>query len=149
KLLKEGQKKLNNLKYVKSMISETSNSSIQKLLDIEDVMSKNHNKAILYRNLFFIGGLATFVQLIGISISFAIKSYLPFLISFVFGIACAILMTNKYFKSVLYMCPNCHFKFIPKKLKWILASHTSKTRKLNCPNCNQKHHCIEVLKDVR
>ncbi|MGO2109418.1 MAG: MerR family transcriptional regulator [Staphylococcus equorum] len=75
--IKEDQQRLNNLKRVKSMISETSNSPIQKLLDIEDVMNKNENISKLYRKLFLVGGLGTLVQLIGISISFAIKSYLP------------------------------------------------------------------------
>ncbi|MDK9857878.1 MerR family transcriptional regulator [Staphylococcus equorum] len=146
--IKEDQQNLNNMKRVKSMISETSNSPIQKLLDIEDVMNKNENISKLYRKLFLVGGLGTLVQLIGISISFAIKSYLPFLISFVVAIICAMTMTNKYFNSVLYMCPNFHFKFKPKKLKWMLAAHTPKTRKLKCPNCKEKYHCIETLKEV-
>lgn len=145
--IEEEQKNLNNMKNIKSMISETSNSPIQKLLDIEDVMHKNKNISRLYKKLFLIGGLGTFIQLIGISISFAIKSYFPFLISFVLASICAIIMTSKYFNSVLYMCPNCHFKFKPRKLKWMLAAHTPKTRKLNCPNCNEKHHCIETIKN--
>ena len=144
--IEEEQKKLNNMKNIKSMISETSNSPIQKLLDIEDVMNKNKSISRLYKKLFLIGGLGTFIQLIGISMSFAIKSYFPFLISFVLASMCSIIITSKYFNSVLYMCPNCHFKFKPQKLKWMLAAHTPKTRKLKCPNCNEKYHCIETVK---
>ncbi|PTJ20715.1 hypothetical protein BU069_02055 [Staphylococcus succinus] len=64
--IEEEQKKLNNMKNIKSMISETSNSPIQKLLDIEDVMHKNKSISRLYKKLYLIGGLGTFIKLIGI-----------------------------------------------------------------------------------
>lgn len=105
-------------------------------------MIKNAERKKLYKKLFLIGGIGTFSQLLGISISFAVKSYLPFLISLTIAMLCAILITNKYFQSVVYMCPNCHNQFKPKLLHIMLE-----TRKLTCPYCNEKNHCLEVIHD--
>lgn len=147
KIIQENKKKLDHMYNIKAMISEKSNSQIQKLIDIENAMTKNAERKKLYKKLFLIGGIGTFSQLLGISISFAIKSYLPFLISLIIAILCAILITNKYFQSVIYMCPNCHNQFKPKLLHIMFAAHTSKTRKLTCPYCNEKNHCLEVIHD--
>lgn len=147
KIIQENKKKLDHMYNIKAMISEKSNSQIQKLIDIENAMTKNAARKKLYKKLFLIGGIGTFSQLLGISISFAIKSYLPFLISLIIAILCAILITNKYFQSVVYMCPNCHNQFKPKLLHIMFAARTSKTRKLTCPYCNEKNHCLEVIHD--
>lgn len=147
KIIQENKKKLDHMHNIKSMISEKSNSQIQKLIDIENAMTKNAERKKLYKKLFLIGGIGTFSQLLGISISFAVKSYLPFLISLIIAILCAILITNKYFQSVVYMCPNCHNPFKPKILQIMFATHTSKTRKLTCPYCNENNHCLEVIHD--
>lgn len=147
KIIQENKKKLNHMHNIKTMISEKSNSQIQKLIDIENAMTKNAERKKLYKKLFLIGGIGTFSQLLGISISFAVKSYLPFLLLLIIAILCAILITNKYFQSVVYMCPNCHNQFKPKLLRIMFAAHTSKTRKLTCPYCNEKNHCLEVIHD--
>ncbi|MBO1222755.1 MerR family transcriptional regulator [Staphylococcus nepalensis] len=147
KIIQENKKKLDHMHNIKAMISEKSNSQIQKLIDIENAMTKNAERKKLYKKLFLIGGIGTFSQLLGISISFAVKSYLPFLISLTIAILCAILITNNYFQSVVYMCPNCHNQFKPKLLQIMFAAHTSKTRKLTCPYCDEKNHCLEVIHD--
>ena len=144
-IIKKDQQNLKYMQDVQNMISEESNSQIQKLLDIEHAMEKNNEYKKLHKKLFIIGGLGTFVQLLGISISFAINSYIPFLISFIFGVVCAIIISKKYFNSVVYMCPNCHNQFKPKLFNWTFAAHTPKTRKLKCPQCKEKSHCVEIL----
>lgn len=79
-IIKKDQQNLKYMQDVQNMISEESNSQIQKLLDIENAMGKNKEHKKLYKSLFIIGGLGTFIQLLGISISFAINNYLSFLI---------------------------------------------------------------------
>src|SRR5699024_12237261 len=95
KIIQENKKKLDHMHNIKAMISEKSNSQIQKLIDIENAMTKNIERKKLYKKLVLIGGIVTFLQLLGISISFAINSYLPFLLSLSIAILCAILLTNK------------------------------------------------------
>jgi DNA-binding transcriptional MerR regulator/DNA-directed RNA polymerase subunit RPC12/RpoP len=144
--IEQQQSQLKHIQNIKNTITENSNSQIHKLIDIENAMERNDERKDLYKKLFIIGGCATFIQLVGVSISFAIKSYLPFFVSLIIGVICATAITNKYFKAVVYMCPNCHTTFKPKLLKWLFAAHTIKTRKLKCPNCHDKNHCLELIK---
>ncbi|HGA3897431.1 TPA: MerR family transcriptional regulator [Streptococcus agalactiae] len=55
-----------------------------------------------------------------------------------------------YFKQqVVYLCPNCHQTFTPTYQSFNLAKHTPKTRKVFCPHCHQKSHCIELAREER
>ncbi|PDG72917.1 MerR family transcriptional regulator, partial [Listeria monocytogenes] len=49
-------------------------------------------------------------------------------------------------KNVSYVCPNCHHVFNPSVMHFVTASHTPKTRKLQCPDCHEMHYCIEIAK---
>ena len=55
-----------------------------------------------------------------------------------------------YFKQqVVYLCPNCHQTFTPTYQAFNLAKHTPNTRKVFCPHCHQKSHCIELAREER
>ncbi|HEO5895275.1 MerR family transcriptional regulator [Streptococcus agalactiae] len=55
-----------------------------------------------------------------------------------------------YFKQqVVYLCPNCHQTFTPTYQAFNLVKHTPKTRKVFCPHCHQKSHCIELAREER
>lgn len=145
--IKIQQQQLAYMKHLKSMISAKSHSQINQLIDIDEAMSKNKQRQHLHIQLIVIASIGTFIQVIGLSISFAMKHYLPFLMAFILGVGCAALLTRRYYQAVSYMCPQCHFEFQPKLLSFIFASHTSKTRKLTCPHCHQRHHCVEIVNE--
>ena len=56
------------------------------------------------------------------------------------------LWLKKYKKNVSYVCPNCHHVFNPSVIHFVTASHTPKTRKLQCPDCHEMHYCVEIAK---
>ncbi len=53
-------------------------------------------------------------------------------------------LMNFYHKYTVYICPECHEVFKPKKAEWFWANHTPKTRKLTCPGCRYKGFCVET-----
>jgi len=53
-------------------------------------------------------------------------------------------LMNFYHKYTVYICPECHEVFKPKKAEWFWANHTPKTRKLTCPCCSYKGFCVET-----
>ena len=55
-------------------------------------------------------------------------------------------LTKKYKKNVSYVCSNCHHVFNPSVIHFVTASHTPKTRKLQCPDCHEMHYCVEIAK---
>lgn len=141
----ETQKKIKHMKQVKSMITESSTSPLPKINVIETILANNKNTQKLYKKLFVTGAIGTLIQVVGLSISVVMKSYLPFIIALLLGVICAIQLTNRFYNSVMYMCPHCHTEFKPRILPWMFAKHTPKTRNLTCPNCQQVHHCVEIV----
>ncbi|KAB2478776.1 MerR family transcriptional regulator [Staphylococcus sp. CH99b_3] len=141
----ETQKKIKHMKQVKSMITESSTSPLPKINVIENILIKHKYSKQLYKKLFIIGAIGTLIQVVGLSISVVMKSYLPFIIALLLGVICAIQLTNRFYNSVMYMCPHCHTEFKPRILPWMFAKHTPKTRNLTCPNCQQVHHCVEIV----
>ncbi len=53
-------------------------------------------------------------------------------------------LINYYHKYTVYICPECHGVFKPKKAEWFWAKHTPKTRKLTCTDCGHKGFCVET-----
>ncbi|MBQ8087832.1 MAG: MerR family transcriptional regulator [Clostridia bacterium] len=73
--------------------------------------------------------------------------WLPFAI----GMAVAIVFSGALFewwwRSVEYLCPECHTRFQPKRMQAFIGSHTPKTRKLFCPHGQRKLWCVEVARE--
>ena len=46
--------------------------------------------------------------------------------------------------ATLYLCPACHETFQPGMREFVFAAHTPKTRKLTCPHCGHRGHCMEL-----
>ena len=55
-----------------------------------------------------------------------------------------ILISRCYYKSVAYLCPQCHTVFKPKFKEMFFARHTPKARRLTCTHCGHKGYCVEV-----
>lgn len=55
------------------------------------------------------------------------------------------LLIRWYLSKVNFLCPICHCQFRPTYLKFTLAHHTPRTRKLLCPHCQGTSYCLEVV----
>ncbi len=67
---------------------------------------------------------------------------------FVGGVAVACMLgawiSCVYFKSMAYICPECHVVFRPKIKETFFARHTPHTRKLTCSKCGHHGFCVET-----
>ena len=72
--------------------------------------------------------------------------WIPFVIGIPFSIGLGIWVSKFYFNNIVYICPECHTRFQPRKMETLLANHNPKMRKLTCPSCRRKIWSLEVYR---
>ena len=92
------------------------------------------------------GSLLVLGELVGISLLYAFKLQMSVAVIGVTVVG-AIALSKYYYDNVEYVCPNCGDVFIPSFLKFNLAPHTPKFRKLTCPKCGKKSYCLEISRE--
>ena len=68
----------------------------------------------------------------------------PFAVGMCIVVAIGVFISRYYYKSVNYICPQCHTVFKPKFGEMFWAKHTPNTRKLTCTCCGHKGFCVET-----
>lgn len=143
----ERQQKLEMLLKIKKELKSINNFSVESLGDIAQIMkAKKKLKKIRITMLLSAIPLAI-IQWGSIILWIATGVWWPFLIYVAAGIPYAIWISRYYFKNVDYICPQCHEVFKPRFKEAFWASHTPTTRKLTCPKCGHKGHCVETCKE--
>ncbi|BGE81566.1 MerR family transcriptional regulator [Staphylococcus petrasii] len=144
------QQQSETLKYINSVqqyISEQSSSSINHLTDIDNVMKKSEKLNSVKGKIWLSAGVIGIVQYSGLVFSLLRSSAKPFVAVLPILVTYAVGLIAFYFKNISFLCPNCQHVFKPSLKSFILARHTAKTRKLQCPKCHETHYCIEVAND--
>ncbi len=113
---------------------------------ITDIMRKENRLSALRRRMCFLGILLVLGELIGISLLYAFKVQMSVAVIGVTVVG-AIALSKYYYDNVEYVCPNCGDVFIPSFLKFNLAPHTPKFRKLTCPKCGKRSYCLEISRE--
>lgn len=142
--IEERQNKLQMLEHLKRELKGTRDFSVNNIGDIAYMM-ENRKKLRRVRGVML--AVAIIMEIIEIAtVIFWIKSgiWWPFAVGMPFVVAMGIWISVYYFKSVAYICPQCHKIFKPKFKEAFWANHTPRTRKLKCPECGHKGFCVET-----
>lgn len=139
------QDKLESIKMLKNEIKAVDNFSVNSIGDIAHIMKNKDNIKKVRKNMLIYAIIGGIVEIVTLALWIAKGLWLPFAISYVIVAAVGIFwLLPYYYKKVSYICPACHEVFKPKFWEMVWAGHTSKTRKLTCPHCNQKKWCVET-----
>ena len=141
--IEERQNKLQMLEHLKRELKGTRDFSVNNIGDIAYMM-ENRKKLRRVRGVML--AVAIIMEIIEIAtVIFWIKSgiWWPFAVGMPF-VAMGIWISVYYFKSVAYICPQCHKIFKPKFKEAFWANHTPRTRRLKCPECGHKGFCVET-----
>lgn len=125
---------------------EPDNFSISNIGDVAYIMENKKNLTKTRVIMIIIGIIMDIIEITTLVIGFTKGLWWPFAIGFSIVIILAIFVSIFYFKSVAYICPNCHEIFEPRIKDSIFAMHTPRTRRLICPCCNKKEFCVEVYR---
>ena len=146
--LKERQEKLSSLEQLSKELKSLGSVSLESISDIAFKMA-NNNK--LNRTHALMLALGILMDLVGIgTLIYGVVKHIwwPFAAGMALVVAMGIWISRFYFKSVAYICPQCHQVFKPRFREAFFARHTPKLRRLTCPHCGVKSFCIETYSDI-
>ncbi len=145
--VEERQKQLSIIETIKKEMKEIESFSVESIGDIAHLM-KNKHKLKKLRAFMIITGLpVTALQWVSVILWITQGIWWLFVMWAAVAVVWGVWLSVYYFRSVAYICPNCHEVFKPSLKEAFFAYHTPKMRRLTCPECNHKGLCIEVFAD--
>lgn len=140
----EREERLKKLEELASGLKDVEHFSVESIGDIAYLMK---NKKELMKMRWKMIGLGSIMDVIEIgTIILWIKTgiWWPFAVGMCIVVAIGVFISRYYYKSVDYICPQCHTVFKPKFGQMFWANHTPNTRKLTCTSCGHKGFCVET-----
>ena len=145
----ERESKLEKLNDLKRSLKSVEHFSVNTIGDIAHIM-ENKKKLRKVRAIMLAVGIPLNIIEYATLILWIVKGiWIPFAVGMVIVIAAAIWLSKYYYDSVAYICPECHKVFKPKFKEMFFAVHTPNTRKLTCPECGHRGHCVETYSNEK
>lgn len=142
--LKEREEKLELVEGLKRELRYVSHFSVESIGDIAYMMEHKKKLKKVHMIMLTVGipleviEWATFIYALNAGI------WWPFFLGLAAVIAGSVWISAYYYRSVKYICPQCHTVFKPGFREMFWARHTPSTRKLTCPHCSHHGFCVEV-----
>ena len=142
--LDERREKLEKLESLKKELRSSSVRSVESIGDIANTM-KGKKKLRKMRLAMLLTGLpVSALQCFAIIRGIVTGRWWLLALWAAIAIPYGILWSRYYYKSVAYLCPQCHEVFKPAFREMFFARHTPNTRKLTCTCCGHNGFCVEV-----
>ena len=141
------REKLDKLETLRRELKSIETVSVESIGDIAYTMSNREKLKKLRMTLLITGLPINVLQWVSIVLWIVKGFWWLFVIWAVIAIPYMILASRHYFKSVAYICPQCHTVFRPTFKDAVFAGHTPVTRKLTCTCCGNHGFCLETARE--
>ena len=142
--LAQQEKRRDTLLTIQKEMKHYRNFSVDHLGDIAQQM-KNKKQLHKVRAIILAVGIPLEIMEAGTFVLGMLEGiWWPYLAGLVLIILGSIFMISYYYKSISFICPECHKVFKPGFKAWSSANHTFTTRKLRCPGCGNRGFCVET-----
>ena len=145
--IEKNKKQLSQIEALKKSMEKEGSFSVEKIGDMAFAMENRNSMRKVYTRLLMVGIPIDILEIAAIFISIKYRIIWPILVWAVPTIIATKIMIDYYYEKADYVCPECHCRFRPSKREFFFASHTPRTRKLNCPECGRKSYCLEVYRN--
>ena len=140
----ERQEQMNRLEELKKEIKNTATFSIDSISDIATIMENKKRLSAVHRNMLLTGLPVSILQWAAILLWIFKGIWWLFPVWAIVAIIYGVTISRYYYRSVAYICPQCHEVFKPAFKEMFWARHTPKTRKLTCVKCGHHGYCVET-----
>ena len=139
------QEQLQKLDAMRQGLQTSQVFSVESIGDIARMMEAKQ-KLKKFRTKMLLSAIpVTLLQWGGILLWVLTGAWWLFAVYCVTAIPWGIWFSRLYFRTVSYICPNCHQVFKPTFKQMFWANHTPTLRKLTCTCCGEKGWCVETI----
>lgn len=142
--ISERREKLDRLAELKKGLRAVSSFSLETIGDIAAIMENKKKLSSLYRTMLLIGIPLAVLQWTSLLLWIFKGVWWPFVVWLAAAVPFGALASRHVYRSVAYICPQCHQVFRPSFREMFFARHTRKTRKLTCAKCGHLGFCVET-----
>ncbi len=142
--ISERQEQMNRLEELKKEIKSNATFSIDSIGDIATIMENKKKLSAVHRNMLLTGLPVSILQWAAILLWIFKSIWWLFPVWVIVAIIYGVTISRYYYRSVAYICPQCHEVFKPAFKEMFWARHTPKTRKLTCVKCGHHGYCVET-----
>ena len=142
--ISERQEQMNRLEELKREIKSNATFSIDSIGDIATIMENKKRLSAVHRNMLLTGLPVSILQWAAILLWIFKGIWWLFPVWAIVAIIYGVTISRYYYRSVAYICPQCHEVFKPAFKEMFWARHTPKTRKLTCVKCGHHGYCVET-----
>ena len=143
----ERQKKLDKLEALRRELKSVEKVSVESIGDIAYTMTNKKKLRKIHMTMLVTGLPIAVFQWTSIVLWITKGLWWLFALWATIAVPWAILISRYYFRSVSYLCPQCHTVFRPTFKEAFFARHTPATRKLTCTSCGHHGFCVEVARE--
>jgi DNA-binding transcriptional MerR regulator len=136
--------KLEKLEALRRELKGAGELSVESIGDIAYTMTNKKNLKKIHLTMVLTAIPVSILEIAGILLWIFKGVWWVFALYVLVAIPWGIVISRYYYKSVAYLCPQCHTVFKPKFKEMFFARHTPKTRRLTCTCCGRKGYCVEV-----
>lgn len=140
----EREERLKKLEELSSGLKNFEHFSVESIGDIAYLMKNKKELMKMRWKMVGLGSIMNVIEIGTIILWIRTGIWWPFAVGMCIVVAIGVFISRYYYKSVNYICPQCHTVFKPKFGQMFWANHTPNTRKLTCTRCGHKGFCVET-----
>ncbi|MBQ7832365.1 MAG: MerR family transcriptional regulator [Lachnospiraceae bacterium] len=140
----EREERLKKLEDLSSGLKNFEHFSVESIGDIAYLMKNKKELTKMRWKMIGLGSIMDVIEIGTIILWIKTGIWWPFAVGMCIVVAIGVYISRYYYKSVDYICPQCHTVFKPKFGEMFWANHTPNTRKLTCTSCGHKGFCVET-----